>query len=43
VPERSTSEVEVAIGKLKMYKSPGYDQIQAGKETLLTEIHNLLS
>jgi hypothetical protein len=27
VPEPSSSEVEVAIGKLKRYKSPGVDQI----------------
>jgi hypothetical protein len=29
VPEPSISEVEVAIGKLKKYKSPGTDQIPA--------------
>jgi hypothetical protein len=29
VPEPSISEVEVAIGKLKRYKSPGADQIAA--------------
>jgi hypothetical protein len=29
VPEPSASEVEVAIGKLKRYKSPGVDQIPA--------------
>jgi hypothetical protein len=29
VPEPSASEVEVAIGKLKRYKSPGADQILA--------------
>jgi hypothetical protein len=29
VPEPSISEVEVAIGKLKRYKSPGTDQIPA--------------
>jgi hypothetical protein len=39
VPEPSASEVEVAIGKQKRYKSPGVDKIpaeliQAGGETL---------
>jgi hypothetical protein len=39
VPEPSSSEVEVTIGKLKRYKSPGVDQIpaeliQTGGETL---------
>jgi hypothetical protein len=29
VPEPSDSEAEVAIGKLKRYKSPGADQIPA--------------
>jgi hypothetical protein len=29
VPEPSASEAEVAIGKLKRYKSPGVDQIPA--------------
>jgi hypothetical protein len=29
VPERSAAEVEVAVGKLKSYKSPGFDQISA--------------
>jgi hypothetical protein len=43
VPEPSMSEVEVAIGKLKRYKSPGTNQIpaemiQAGEETLHSEI-----
>jgi hypothetical protein len=47
VPEPSISEVEVAIGKLKRYKSPGADQIpaeliQAGCETLHSEIHKLI-
>jgi hypothetical protein len=47
VPEPSSSEVEVAIGKLKRYKSPGVDQIpgeliQAGGETLHSEIHKLI-
>jgi hypothetical protein len=47
VPEPSASEVEVAIGKLKRYKSPGVDQIpaeliQTGWETLHSEIHKLI-
>jgi hypothetical protein len=47
VPQPSASEVEVAIGKLKRYKSPGVDQIpaeliQAGGETLHSEIHKLI-
>jgi hypothetical protein len=47
MPESSASEVEVAIGKLKRYRSPGVDQfpaelIQAGGETLRSEIHNLI-
>jgi hypothetical protein len=47
VPEPSASDVEVAIGKLKMYKSPGVDQIpalliKAGGETLRSEIHKLI-
>jgi hypothetical protein len=29
VPEPSASEVEVAVGKLKRYKSPGVDRIPA--------------
>jgi hypothetical protein len=29
VPEPSASEVEVAVGKLKRFKSPGVDQIPA--------------
>jgi hypothetical protein len=46
VPELTASEIEVAIGKLKRYKSPGVDQIpaeliQAGQETLRSEIHKL--
>jgi hypothetical protein len=47
VPESSSSEVEVAIGKLKRYKSPGVVRIpaelfQAGRETLHSEIHKLI-
>jgi hypothetical protein len=47
VPEPSASEVEVAIGKLRRYKSPGVDQIpaeliQGGGETLRSEIHKLI-
>jgi hypothetical protein len=46
VPEPSASEVEVAIGKLKRYKSLGIDQIpaeliEAGGETLHSDIHKL--
>jgi hypothetical protein len=41
-------EVEIAITKLKKYKSPDNDQIpaeliQAGGETLYSEIHKLIS
>jgi hypothetical protein len=44
VPEPSASEVGVATGKLKRYKSPGVDQIRAellqvGGKTLSSEIH----
>jgi hypothetical protein len=47
VPEPSLVEVEIAIGKLKSYKSPGNDNIpaeliEAGSETLYTEIHRLI-
>jgi hypothetical protein len=46
VPEPSLVEVEIAIGKLKSYKSPGTDQIlveliKAGGETY-SEIHRLI-
>jgi hypothetical protein len=47
VPETRDSEVEVAIGKLKSYISPGFDQsppglIQIGEKTLRSEIHKLI-
>jgi hypothetical protein len=48
VPDPSRLEVEVAIAKLKKYKSPGSDQIpaeliQAGGEILLSVIHKLIN
>jgi hypothetical protein len=47
VAEPSLVEVEIAIGKLKSYKSPGTDQIlakliKAGGEILCSEIHKLI-
>jgi hypothetical protein len=44
----SPFEVEIAIAKLKNYKSPGSGQIpaeliQAGGETLQSEIHKLIN
>jgi hypothetical protein len=41
------ADFEVAIRKMKRYKAPGSDQIaaeliQAGGETLLSEIHKLI-
>jgi hypothetical protein len=47
VPEPSLVEVEIAIGKLKSYKSPGTDNIpdeliKAEGETLYSEIHRLV-
>jgi hypothetical protein len=48
VPEPSPSEAEIAIAKLKKYKSTGSDQIpaeliQAGGKTLWSEIHKLMN
>jgi hypothetical protein len=47
VPEPSLVEVEIAIGKLNSYKSPGTHNIPAelikvGDETLYSEIHRLI-
>ena len=47
VPEPSASEVELAIEKLKIHKSPGFDQIpaeliKAGDRTICSEIHKLM-
>jgi len=46
VPESSSFEVEIAIEKLKSYKSPGIDEIlaeliQIGGNTSCSEIHKL--
>jgi hypothetical protein len=47
VPGSGLDEVEIAIGKLIRYQSPGTDQspaelIKAGGETLCSEIHRLI-
>jgi hypothetical protein len=43
VPDPSSFEVEIAIAKLKRYKSPGSDQIQAGGEILRSKIHMFIN
>jgi hypothetical protein len=47
VPGPSHLEVEIAVAKLKKYKSPGSDQIPAeliqGGEILLSAIHKLIN
>jgi hypothetical protein len=47
VPGPSRLEVEIAIAKLKKYKSPGSDQIleliQAGGKILLSAVHKLIN
>jgi hypothetical protein len=48
VPGPSRLEVEIAIAKLKNYKSPGSDEImaeliQAGGKILLSVIHTLIN
>jgi hypothetical protein len=42
VPETDAFEVDVTIRKLKRYKSPGSDQIQAEREILYSEIRKLI-
>jgi hypothetical protein len=47
VPEPSLVKVQIAVGKLKSYKSPGTDHIpaewiKAWGETLNSEIHRLI-
>jgi hypothetical protein len=47
-PGPSLLEVEIAVAKLKQYKSPGSDEIlveliQAGGEILLSVIHKLIN
>jgi hypothetical protein len=48
VPDFSPCEVEIAVAKLKRYKSSGSDQIpaelfQAGGEILCSKIHKLIN
>jgi hypothetical protein len=47
VPQPSLVDIEIAIGNLKGYKSPGTDQIpaeliKAGGKTLCAEIHRII-
>ena len=47
VPEPNAFEVELALEKLKRYKSPGIDHIpgeliKTGGRTILSEIHELI-
>jgi hypothetical protein len=47
IPQSSLVKVEIAIGKLKSYKSPGTDQIlaeliKAGGEILCSDMHKLI-
>jgi hypothetical protein len=42
VPEPSAAEIKIAIRKLKRYKAPGSDLIQAEGEILHSEIHKLI-
>jgi hypothetical protein len=48
IPGSSHLEVQISIAKLKIYESPGSDQIlaelyQAGGETLVSVIHKLIT
>jgi hypothetical protein len=42
VPEPSAADFEVGIGKLNRYRLSGVNQIQAGGQTLHSEIHVLI-
>jgi len=48
VPEPSAFEVEMAIEKLKIHRSPGIDQIptaliKAGSRTIRPEVHKIIT